>query len=170
MISNKRIVNLLIEVADFRNKWKGHGGITSEEENYQRLVILENQLNELRRNIADAFEDCKILSPITSSYENGVFIYKVKELIGARTPFNEITVNSLVPLDRKKLYLFNAELSRPLELLPFIKFVEMSEAIYFYTSIESRKVRWVSYHFEKEAELNQPIEDELFKVFDFLKP
>jgi DNA polymerase III alpha subunit len=51
MISNKRIVSILIEVADFRNKWKGHGGITSEEENYQRLI---EELQEFRkRNMLD---------------------------------------------------------------------------------------------------------------------
>jgi hypothetical protein len=169
MISNRRIINILNEVADLRNKWKGHGGITSNEENYQRLLTLEKLLNELRKYIADAFEDSKILSPTTGSYENGVFTFNAKELLGARTPFNETTINSLIPLDRKKLYLFNTDHASPLELLPFIKFVESSGAIYFYTSIESKKVRWVSYHFEKESELNQPADNELFKAFDFLK-
>lgn len=169
MITSKGIVNVLFEVANLRNKWKGHGGITNEEENNQRVLTLEQQLNELRKHIADAFEDTRMLSPTTSSFEDGIFTFNAKELIGARTPFNEITIKSLIPLDRKKLYLSNSQQTKPLELLPFIKFIEASDAIYFYTSIESKDVRWVSYHFDKEAELKQPADNELFKAFDFLK-
>ncbi|RFP61352.1 MAG: hypothetical protein BJG00_005465 [Limnothrix sp. CACIAM 69d] len=170
MITSKGIVNVLIEVAKLRNKWKGHGGITSEEENNQRVLTLEQKLNELRKHIADAFEDTRMISPTTSSFEDGIFTFNAKELIGARTPFNEITIESLIPLDRKKLYLRHLDQTKPLELLPFIKFVEASNAIYFYTSIESKDVRWVSYHFDKEAELQQPADDQLFKALDLLKP
>lgn len=170
MITSKAIVNILFEVANLRNKWKGHGGITSEEEDNQRVLTLEQQLNEFRKNIADAFEDTRMLSPSTSSFEDGIFSFNAKELIGARTPFNEITIKSLIPLDRKKLYLSNSQQTKPLELLPFIKFIEASDAIYFYTSIESKDVRWVSYHFDKEAEIKQPADNELFKAFNFLKP
>ncbi|NHB70287.1 type I restriction-modification system subunit M/S [Perlabentimonas gracilis] len=170
MITSKGIVNILFEIANLRNKWKGHGGITSEEENYQRVITLEQKLNEFRKNIADAFEDTRLLSPTTSSFEDGIFTFNAKELIGARTPFNEISIKSLIPLDRKKLYLSNSQQSKPLELLPFIKYIEASDAIYFYTSIESKDVRWVSYHFDKEAEIKQPVDDSLFKAFDFLKP
>lgn len=169
MITSKGIVNILFEVASLRNKWKGHGGITNEKENIQRVLTLEKQLNEFRKYIADAFDETTMLSPTTSSFEDGIFTFNAKQLIGARTPFNEITIKSLIPLDRKKLYLSNSQQTKPLELLPFIKFIEATDAIYFYTSIESKDVRWVSYHFDKEAELKQPADNELFKAFDFLK-
>lgn len=170
MITSKGIVNVLLDVANLRNKWKGHGGITSEEEDNQRVLTLEQQLNEFRKYIADAFEDTRMLSPTTSVFEDGIYTYNAKELIGARTPFNEISIKSFIPLDRKKLYLSNSQQTKPLQLLPFIKFIEASDAIYFYTSIESKDVRWVSYHFDKEAELKQPADNELFEAFDFLKP
>jgi hypothetical protein len=169
MITSKGIISVLFEVGSLRNKWKGHGGITSESENNQRVLTLEKQLNEFRKHIADAFEETTMLSPTTSSFEDGIFTFNAKQLIGARTPFNEITIKSLIPLDRKKLYLSNSQQKKPLELLPFIKFIESTNAIYFYTSIESKNVRWVSYHFDKEAELKQPAGNELFKAFDFLK-
>jgi hypothetical protein len=169
MITSKSIINVLFEVANLRNKWKGHGGITSEVENNQRVLTLEQQLNEFRKYIADAFDDIRMLSPSTGIFEDGIFTYSAKELIGARTPFNELTIKSLIPLDKKKLYLCNSQQIKPIELIPFIKFIEASNAIYFYTSIESKDVRWVSYHFDKEAELNQPADSEIFKAFDFLK-
>lgn len=169
MLTRKGIVNILLAVAELRNKWKGHGGIANEEENKQRVITLEQQLNELRKFIADGFEESRMLSPTTSSYEGGIFTFNAKELVGARTPFNEISINSLIPLDKKKLYLAHSNQNKPVELLPFIKFVDVSNAIYFYTSIESKNVRWVSYHFEKESELNQPENNDLFKAFEFLK-
>jgi len=168
-MTSKGIINILLSVADLRNKWKGHGGITSEEENRQRVTTLEQQLNELRKFIADGFEETRMLSPTASSYEDGVFNFSAKELVGARTPFNEISIKSLIPLDKRKLYLAHSNQNKPVELLPFIKFVEVSSAVYFYTSIESKNVRWVSYHFDKESELNQPADSELFKAFEFLK-
>lgn len=169
MLSNKRLVNILTDVADLRNKWKGHGGISSEEGNGKRIVTLEKQLNEFRQIISGAFEETTIISPTTSSFEDGIFNFNAKELIGARTPFNEIKIKSLIPLDRKKLYISHSGQSKPIELLPFIKFVEKSDAIYFYTSVESKNVRWVSYHFEQANEIQQPVDDSLFKAFDFLK-
>jgi len=169
MLSNKRLVNILMEVAKLRNHWKGHGGITSKEENAHRVAILEKQLNEFRQIISSAFEETAIISPTTSSFEDGIFNFNAKELIGARTPFNENNIKSLIPLDRKKLYLSHSGQNKPIELLPFIKFVEESEAIYFYTSIESKDVRWVSYHFDKKAEMKQPVDDSLFKALGFLK-
>ena len=87
-----------------------------------------------------------------------------------KSPFREIQITTRLGLEKKKLYLINSEFSNPIPLLPFIKYEELNHAIYFYTSIESKYVRWVSYHFDKEAELTQPADNDLFKAFDFLKP
>lgn len=92
-----------------------------------------------------------------------------RKLVGARTPFNEISIKSLIPLDKKKLYLAHSNQNKPVELMPFIKFVEVSDAVYFYTSIESKNVRWVSYHFDKNPEITQPADNDLFRAFEFLK-
>lgn len=169
MLTSKGIVNILFVALEFRNRWKGHGGISNDEENKQRVTTLEQQLNELRKLIADGFDETRMLSPTTNIYEDGVFTFNAKELVGARTPFNEISIKSLVPLDKRKLYLAHSNQNKPVELLPFIKFVEVSDAVYFYSSIESKNARWVSYHFEKTPEMTQPADRELYKMFEFLK-
>lgn len=169
IITNKGIERILSEVRELRNKWKGHGGITGDDENKQRLLILEQQLNGLRKCIGDGFEEAKILAPTTSSFESGIFNYSARELTGARTPFKEISFKSLIPLDRNKLYLAHEHQGKPVELIPFIKYIEESNAVYFYMSVESKGVRWVSYHFDKESEINYPPENDLFEAFKFLK-
>ena len=61
MLSNKRLVNILMDVANLRNKWKGHGGISSDAENNHRIVILETFLNEYREITSGAFEETKVI-------------------------------------------------------------------------------------------------------------
>jgi hypothetical protein len=61
------------------------------------------------------------------------------------------------------------EFSQPIELLPFIKYEEQTEAVYFYSKVESKNVKWISYHFDRQTELIQPIENELSMAFEFLK-
>lgn len=169
MLTSKGIVNILSAVAELRNKWKGHGGITSDEKNKQRVTTLEQQLNELRKFIAGGFEETRMLSPTTSYFEDGIFTFNAKELVGARTPFNEIAIKSLIPLDKKKLYLAHSNQNKPVELLPFIKFIEVSDAVYFYTSIESKNARWVSYHFDKNPEITEAVDNDLVKALEYLK-
>ena len=169
MISSSSLSNSLNNVLMLRNKWKGHGGITSEKENLERLIVLEKHLNELRKEISGAFDEIKVISPSINTYEDGVFNFQAKELIGARTPFYECSIVTLIPLDKKKLYLVHSNNSKPIELLPFIRYYEANEAVYFYSCIESKNVRWVSYHFEKESMLNEPIDSELLKALDCFK-
>jgi len=169
MLTNKGIVNVLLQVAVLRNQWKGHGSITNEEEDKQRVIRLEQHLNELRKVIADGFDDTKIIAPMKGEYEEGIHTVTCRELVGAKSPFHEEFVKSLISLDIRKLYLVHANQNRPIELLPFIKYIESSDACYFYTSIESSNVRWVSYHFDKDPEIKQPVENGLKKVFELLK-
>lgn len=169
MLTSKGIVNILSEVADLRNHWKAHGGITSEEENKQRVIRLEQHLNELRKLIADGFEDTRMIAPMKGEFEEGIFTFTGRELVGAKSPFREELIKSIIPLDKKKLYLTHTNQIKPVKLLPFIKYVESSDACYFYTSVESGNVRWVSYHFDKDPEIRQPVDNELQKAFELLK-
>jgi hypothetical protein len=169
MLTSKGIINILIAVCELRNKWKAHGGITSEEDNKQRVTTLEQPLNELRKFIADGFDETKIISAKQGELDEGVWTFIAKELVGAKSPFKEIEIKSLSGLDKKKLYLTHTNQNKPIKLLPFIKFIEVSDAVYFYTSIESKNVRWVSYHFDKNPEITQPADNDLFKAFEFLK-
>jgi hypothetical protein len=169
MLTSKDIGHILNDVRQDRNRWKGHGGIAGEEEIKNRVAALEEKLNELRKYIADGFEDAIVISAKQGELEEGVWTFTAKELVGAKSPFREVELRSLIGLDKKKLYLVHSNQTQPVELLPFIKFKEKKDAVYFYTSIESKNVRWVSYHFEKEPEINELAESDLFKAFEFLK-
>ena len=169
LITSKKIIPILDNVREYRNDWKGHGGVAGEQENINRLTLLEKELNSLRQVIQGAFDDCRLISATTGDYKNGIHNYKAKELVGNKTPFNEIKVISLKPLDKDKLYFVHQNHNEPIELLPFIKFNQESKACYFYNSIKTTNVRWISFHFEQESELYEAVDEkfeELFKILE----
>ena len=168
-ITNKKVITILEEVREYRNKWKGHGGISSNQEDLNRVTLLEQKLNNLRQEIKDAFSNCKLIVAENSKYKNGVFIYKTKELVGIRTPFNEVEIESLIPLDNSKLYFLHENQNRPIELLPFIKYNQESKACYFYNSIESNDIRFVSFHFEQNAEFTEVLDEKFEEVLEILR-
>ena len=65
-------------------------------------------------------------------------------------------------LDTTRLYLLDDCNARALELVPFIRIIAGTKgqaACYFYNRTEGSEVRWVSYHFHAEPELQLPDED-----------
>jgi hypothetical protein len=168
-ITSKSVFNILDTVRQYRSDWKAHGGVSGEEENQTRLTILEEKLNELRKIVKDSFSTCRIVVPGTSSYENGLFKYKVKVLIGNRTPFNEIDVESTKPMDVTKLYMLHEGQNSPVELLPFIRYNQESKACYYYNKVESGNTRWVSFHYEEISEIQVPLDEKFEEVLNVLR-
>ena len=169
LLTSKKVFPILEEVREFRNKWKGHGGISSEQEDMNRVTLLEQKLNSLRQEIKDAFVSCKLISPDSGKYRDGIYLFEGKELIGTRTPFNEIQIESTIPLDESKLYLLHDNQNKPIELLPFVKYNQESKACYFYNSIESNDIRFVSFHFEQNSEYTELLDEKFEEVLEILR-
>jgi hypothetical protein len=168
-ITSKSLINILSDVREYRNKWKGHGGVANEKEHKNRVTILEAKLTELRKLIGDGFSSCKIISANSNTYSNGIYTFNAKELTGNRTPFNEIDIESLIPLDKNKLYIVHSGQNKPIELVPFIKFNQETGACYYYSSMKDSKVRWISFHYEEAAELSEELDDKIEEMLNILK-
>ena len=164
MITNKKIFRFLREVAEYRNQWKGHTGIISSKELDKRLELLESSLSDVRHEISDRYSTVLLLSPESSKYSKGIHDYQVKALMGTRTTFKKESVKTLTPMDKQELYLIHDNQLKPIKLLPFIRLMEspktQQNACYFYNRLNKEGVRWVSYHFESEAEIVCP-DDEI---------
>ena len=89
-------------------------------------------------------------------------------LVGNRIPFNEIDVESIRPMDTAKLYMLHEGQNTPVELLPFIKYDNISKACYYYNKIESGNSRWISFHYEKNSELKIPLDNKFEEVLAIL--
>jgi hypothetical protein len=160
MISSKRLFAVLDEVADLRNLWKAHGGTVGPGEHARRREALEECLQRVRGIIGDRFGTVQLLAPETSSYREGIFCYDAQSLTGSRITFRRVKVETAVPMDSEKIYLLSRGRKNPVEILPLLKIMEAPEiparACYFYNRIEGDQVRWISYHFEGEAEVLRP--------------
>ena len=91
------------------------------------------------------------------------------ELTGTRIPFNEINVKSIKPLDTKMLYFLHEGSHTPIELIPILKYDQQTKACYFYNSIEGSGVRFVSFHFDKNSEITEEINDKFKEVLKILE-
>jgi hypothetical protein len=157
MLTSKKIFAILREVAEYRNLWKAHSGIVSRRESEDRLTLLKASLSQARQVMSDWYNTALLLSPESNEYTDGIFHYQVKALMGTRTTFKKVGVETLTPMDKHKLYLLHNNQLRPVELLPLFRLKEsprtQQNACYFYSRLVGEDVRWVSYHFEGEAEL-----------------
>ena len=169
LVTNKALFNILEESRKYRNKWKGHGGLPRSTEVKQRVTILEQTLTKLRNVISDGFSRNKLISAMAGTYSDGIHNYNATELTGTRTPFNEINIKSIKPLDKKMLYFLHEGSDTPIELIPFLKYDQQTKACYFYNSIEGSGVRYVSFHFDKNSEITEEINDKFKEVLKILE-
>lgn len=159
-VTSKKLLSVFETANKYRNMWIGHRGRLSEKEAETRTLAFEDLLTQMRDVIGDSFSQISLLSPKTNEYVDGLFEYTVKVLKGTRTEFKEVLVKTKTPMDKNKLYLLSDLQLTPMRVLPFGKLMSSPKteqnAFYFYSRFDNDGVRWVSYHFEKEAEINQP--------------
>lgn len=84
----------------------------------------------------------------------------VKTLVGSKTIFVEKRGDTTIPLDTDFLYLQHHRDLEPVRLLPVSRMRESprtpQNACYFFSRVNSDGVRWVSYHFEMDADITTP--------------
>jgi hypothetical protein len=101
LIRNSKVFNILEDVRKLRNDWKGHTGITPRDLTY-RVTTLEQKLNNIREQISDSFDDMKIISSAKDAQlEEGIWSYTARNLVGAKSPFREVKVNTRLGLEKR---------------------------------------------------------------------
>ncbi|RKD71371.1 type I restriction-modification system DNA methylase subunit [Sinobaca qinghaiensis] len=158
VFTDKKIYHVLNRTKQYRNDWKGHGGIEGMRETPKRLELLQSELIKIRDIIGDVFEDYTFIKPGEGHFEDGLYKCKCSQIMGTRSTFKERLVKVSMGLDVRELYLIENENFEALKFLPFIKLMSSpateENACYFYNRIDGDSVRMVSYYFEKEADIN----------------
>lgn len=169
-LSKQELYTALKTVNNYRNEWKAHGGVESEQEQERRLAALETELARIRDIFRGVFDDLLLISPKQSEYRGGTFHYTVTNLMGSRTIFRQRTVQTAEPMDAEKLFLLDLNSHEPLELLPLMAMFtspqSKEQACYFYNRMDKEGMRWVSYHFDEEAERRMATDEDLLNLFD----
>ena len=81
--------------------------------------------------------------------------------MGTRSaPFEEVEYESAMPLETDALYLFDSVSRTGLKLQPFVEVIPSPErqavACFIFNLVDKDSARWVSYHFDQEAEISHP--------------
>jgi hypothetical protein len=157
MVTAAELFGVLSQVSRWRNDWKGHGGVVSELENARRLTMLEEQLGKLREVLAEGFGQYILVRAGVAGYDGELHRVHVELLMGRDAVFRQTDVESIEPMISGKLYMVDADVRRPLPLLPFFSMMAPptieENACYFFNRIESGGERWVSYHYEQRGEI-----------------
>ena len=163
-LCDPRLVTILQTTNKRRNDWRGHGGATSEEVIRERRLFFAERLEEVRSVFGTIWERYVLIRPGALPFKpNGLFIGSVQRITGTRTPFAANETESSEPLVEGQLYFKSPDERRSLKLLPLIKVMASpraaQNACYFYNRRDQDGVRFVSYHFEEEAEVRESFQD-----------
>ncbi|PTJ47149.1 hypothetical protein [Mammaliicoccus sciuri] len=170
---SKSIYSVLETTLQFRNNWKGHGGVESESKAKERLGLLETELQNVRKIIGNVFEDYNLIRPGEGYYSDGLFHLNCQLLKGSRTTFLEKDLQFINPIDIKDLYLHEEGNHEALKLLPFVKMLAGPEtkmdACYFYNRIDKDGVKMISYYFDEDSEVTLKDNERILSIFHAIK-
>jgi hypothetical protein len=163
-ICSRHIVGVFQKTNALRNDWKGHTGAVSTSQAAQRHELLKQYLASVRKVFGTVWENYELLLPGSCTMAAGVFRYSARRIMGTRsTPFPTVRLELTEPMESDQLHLRSKGVGRALKLLPFIKVMPSprteENACYFYNRREKQGIRFLSYHFEVDADVTQLFED-----------
>lgn len=86
-------------------------------------------------------------------------------------PFETVELDLRYPIEDGRLHLVSAATGEVCPLLPFVRLGSPPEeelhACYFFSRVDGRESRWVSFHFEQRPEVFTP-SDDMLTVLDSL--
>jgi hypothetical protein len=172
MLFDRRLVTVLQTANSIRNG-KAHGGVSGASGIREAHSQLNDLVQTCRSIMGGVWERYELVQPCELRFAVGLFNYKVRIITGTRTPFVAKDRKTVEGMEDGHLHLLDPEGDRALRLLPFVRVMPSpkteSNACYFYNKQVAANQRFVSYHFEAEAEIEDIFEDTQIAL-DSLKP
>lgn len=164
-LTESRVVSLLQKANSRRNSWTGHGGVVGVPEAKARHIELQSYLTELRECLGVSWERFELVLPGAATFSGGIHRYSVQKVRGRCAPFEKADVELTHPMEHGVLHLKAQDERSALALMPLIKVMPSprfaENACYFYNRQERDGIRFVSYHFDKEADVTDVFADTL---------
>ncbi len=162
-LCDPRLSTILSRANHIRNTFSGHGGALGKVQ----AASVENELialvDQVRLVFGRGWQRYELVQADKMTYADGRFTFQCPRLMGTRNQFERVERVSLTPMETGKLYLLSDEDESGLKLLPLIRIMaspsSVANACYFYNRAEKDGQRFVSYHFEEEAEVCERFED-----------
>lgn len=159
---SKDVVNKFKELNIKRNRWRGHGGHTSNEERKAQVDSLVADLRELRLLLGNVWAQLLLVRAGSSKRVIDGWVQAAEVAVGTRSPFvtKEFRVGDAM-LDGQ-LYLVRDGSQSPLRLSQFVQLraapANAQYTSYFYNRTEGSRVHMVSYQYGPESEVGDDVE------------
>ena len=170
MICHADLLGALQRANNIRNTSSGHAGAIGQDEAQSIHDELLSLVHRTRGVFGRSWRDYELIQPSESRYQEGIYHYKARRLVGTRsTPFEVVERESTLPLESDRLYLFDAIGRKGMLLRPFIRVMPSPEkkatACFIFSRCEKVGAHFVSYHLEEESSLTAsfPDIDETFR-------
>lgn len=161
-LADKRLGQVLQEANRIRNNFHGHTGAISNAAAENVHAELKDLVERVRQVWGRQWQHYQLVQPGASVFRSGIYHQDVRLVTGTRTPFPHDQFECTEPMDVDNLYLFASDSNRGMRLLPFVRLGSAPEgeanAFYFYSKRDGEVSRFVSYHFEQDAELTAAAE------------
>ncbi|MGV9832897.1 N-6 DNA methylase [Nocardia niigatensis] len=161
LISND-LVKKFKELNVKRNRWRGHGGHTSEEERRAQVDSLVSDLRELRPILGNVWAQLLLVRAGSATRWRDGYVQAAEVAVGTRSPFvtREFRVGDAML--NGELYLVRDGSQSPLRLGRFVQLRATPHSgqytSYFYNRIEGASVRMVSYQYGPGPEVKDDAE------------
>lgn len=170
-----RLTTSVSHANKLRNDIKGHGGALGKAKAHE----LEQGLRELVDEVRDVFgHDWKrheLLMGDHLTTDAGQCFNRASRLVGTRAQFERVKRTTTTPFDKGRLYILEEGASAGLPLVPLIRMMASpktaANACYFYNRLDrGGGQRYVSYHFEQEAEVHVDFDDTASIMNELMAP
>ena len=156
MLFDSRLGTVLQKANSIRNH-QAHGGVTSASDTETAHAQLNDLMQTCRSVMGLTWEHYELIQPGECRFTQGVMDYKVKRVMGTRTPFATVDRKTIEGMDDGALHLLDPEGNRALKLLAFLRVMPSpkteANACYFYNRKQADNQKFVSYHFEADSEI-----------------
>ncbi len=157
---DKRMVVLLKKANEYRNAWRGHGGVVGDAEARRREALFSELLVEFRSLVGRRWGSYPLVLPISGKFSSGLYQHTVQVAMGVRIPFETSTVELKAPLEDGVMHAISPRSGEVCPILPLVRLgpspSSVHNACYFFNRVEGEELRWISFHFEQRPELVEP--------------
>jgi hypothetical protein len=158
MLFDRRLLTVLQTSNSVRNN-RAHSGVASARDTEISHAQLVDLIQTCRSVMGTTWERYELVQPAECRFIGGQFEYKVRRIMGTRTPFATEVRKTIEGMEDGSLHLLDPDGERALKLLAFIRVMPSpkteANACYFYNRRHTSGQRFVSYHFEADSEIEE---------------
>ena len=167
-LCSTNLMVLLKRANQYRNDWRGHGGVASDSEMRLRAGTLKDLVLELKNLVGRRWSAYPLVLPGRGVFSAGWHRYAASVVMGSRVPFAQAEYRLQRPMEDGVLHVVGPTSGDTCALLPLVRVAaspgDAKNACYFFNRLNGPSARFVSYHYEGQPELTETASADLTEL------